>query len=160
GYYPTRNLAELVRRRSAVQEAMDGLAEGLRRYGISREAAQDPNILLRHVERIAAQVHRVLRSPPEHPPVTFPEGEDAGGVTDPEATESAWDEMFKHNRRQQERLQRAIEERRSRGEEDETAFENALDDLALDIPCEESEPAGEAWGESEQVPFTEPGEMD
>jgi hypothetical protein len=108
GYWETRDLTELARKHAVVQGAIDGLAEGLRRHGLSREAAEDPDILVRRIERIAAQVHRILQRPAEHPPVTFSE-EEAGGVPDPEATEALWDEMYKHNRRQQERLQRALE---------------------------------------------------
>jgi hypothetical protein len=36
GYWETRDLAELVRERALVQGAIDGLSEGLRRYGLSR----------------------------------------------------------------------------------------------------------------------------
>ena len=122
GYWETHDLAELVRRRSLIKAAIDGLAEGLRRYGLSREAAEDPSILLRHVERVAEQVHRILRRPAEHPPVELEDDDDFGGAADPEATEKLWDELAKHNRRQQERMQCAIEERRSRGLDDETAF--------------------------------------
>jgi hypothetical protein len=153
GYYPTRDLAELTRRHSQVQTAIDGLAEGLQRHGLSREAAEDPDILLHRIERIAAQVHRTLQRPAEHPPVTFPEGEAPGGVTDPEATEALWDELYKHNRRQQERLQRALEERRSRGEDEDRAFEKALDDLGLEPPDEEPGAADEQY--EEQEPFAE-----
>ena len=63
GYWETRDLAELVRKRALIQGAIDGLAEGLRRYGLSREAAEDPDILLRHIERVAEQVHRVTAPP-------------------------------------------------------------------------------------------------
>jgi len=154
GYYPTRDLAELTRRHSQVQKAIEGLAEGLQRHGLSREAAEDPDILLRRIERIAAQVHRTLQRPAEHPPVTFPEDETPGGVTDPEATEALWDELYKHNRRQQERVQRALEERRSRGEDEDRAFEKALDDLGLEAPDEESEATDEPWRE-EQEPFAD-----
>ena len=76
GYWETRDLAELVRKRSLTQAAIDGLAEGLRRYGLSREAAEDPDILLRHIERVAEQVHRILRRPAEHPPVAFEDDDD------------------------------------------------------------------------------------
>ena len=69
GYWETRDLAELVRNHSMTQAAIDGLAEGLRRYGLSSEAAEDPAILLRDVERVAAHVHRNLHRPAEHPPV-------------------------------------------------------------------------------------------
>lgn len=160
GYYPSRDLAELKRRHSRVQEVIEGLTEGLRRHGLSREAAEDPDILLRHIERVAAWVHRILQRPAEHPPVTFPQDEAFGGVPDPKADEALWDEMFKHNRRQQERLQRAIEERRSQGDE-ETAFENALSDLGLEVPGEEFREADEPWqddlepfgGEEGDAPF-------
>src|SRR5207302_584151 len=49
GYHPTRDLAELTRRRSLVREAIEGLAEALQRHGLSREAAEDPDLLLRHI---------------------------------------------------------------------------------------------------------------
>src|SRR5262249_17858296 len=88
GYYPTRDLAELARRRSRVREAVEGLAAGLQRHGLSREAAEDPDILLRRIERVAAQVHRILQRPAEHPPPTFPEGDAPGGGPDPEAGEA------------------------------------------------------------------------
>jgi hypothetical protein len=149
GYWETRDLAELGRRRGVVQQAIDAMADGLQRHGLSREAAEDPDILMRRIERIAAQVHRILQRPPEHPPVTF--SDDESPVPDPETTEKEWDEMFKHNRRQQERLERSMEERRSRGEDDDKAFENALDDLALEIPGEESE--DEPWRDEEKEPF-------
>jgi hypothetical protein len=156
GYYPTRDLAELTRRHSQVQGAIDGLAEGLRRHGLSPEAAEDPGILLKRIERIAAQVHRILGRPAEHPPVTFPgDGDVSSGEPDPEATEALWDEMFKHNRRQQERMHRALEERRARGEEDEAAFEKALGELGLEVPGEEAGPADEPWHDEEPEPFAE-----
>jgi hypothetical protein len=151
GYWETRDLAELIRRRSLIQEAIDGLAAGLQHHGLSPEAAEDPDILLRRIERVAAQVHRILRRPAEHPPVMFPE-EETFAVPDQDATEAQWDELFKHNRRQQERLQRALEERRSQGEDDETAFEDALHDLGLEVPGEESPSDDEPWDEDAQEP--------
>lgn len=155
GYYPTRDLAALARSRGLLKEAMAGLAEGHQRHGLSREAAEDPDIMLQRIERITAQVHRILQRPAEHPPVAFPDDE-ISGVTDPAATEALWDEMFKNNRRQQERMQRALEERRARGEDDEQAFEKALADLALDLPDEEDEPEDEPWRAADQDPFAGP----
>jgi hypothetical protein len=159
GYWETRDLAELTRRRATVQAAIDGLADGLARHGLSREAAEDPDILARHIERVAKLVHRILKRPPEHAPVTFPD--EAGGELTPEADEALWDEMYKHNRRQQERLQRAIEEHQNRGEDDDEAFENAMRDLGLEGPDEEDESweEDEAWGPAEEalaeIDFTE-----
>ena len=77
--------------------------------------------------------------------MTFDDGDDFGGAADPEATEKLWDELSKHNRRQQERMQRAIEERRSRGVDDETAFREALRDVVPDRPDEETERSDEPW---------------
>jgi hypothetical protein len=69
GYWETRDLAELRRKRGFVQDAIVGLAEGINEYGLNREAAEDPEILHTRIERIAAQVHRTLHRPVEHPPV-------------------------------------------------------------------------------------------
>ena len=154
GYWETRDLAELVRRHSLLKAAIDGLAEGLSRYGLSREAAEDPDILLRHVERVAEQVHRTLRRPAEHPPVAFEDDEFEGAVS-PEVTEKLWDELSKQNRRQQERMQRAIEELRSRGVDDETALRDALREVVPDSPDEETEESDEPWRDDEHVAFGE-----
>jgi hypothetical protein len=153
GYWETRNLAELIRLRSLTQAAIDGLAEGLRRYGLSREAAEDPDILLRHVERVAEHVHRTLGRPSEHPPVAFEDHDEFEGEPDPEATEKLWDQMFKTNRRQQERLQRAIEERRSRGVDAATALREALREVVLTVPDEEDAQSQEPWHDEEGAPF-------
>jgi hypothetical protein len=151
GYWETRDFAELRRRHSQVQQALDLMTAALQRHGLSDEAAEDPEILLRRIERIAAQVHRSLQRPAEHPPVDFPDEDSA----DPEATEMLWDELFKQNRRQQEALQRALEERRRSGEDEDTAFENALQDLGLEIPGDEPEAPEEPWHAEEPESFPE-----
>jgi hypothetical protein len=154
GYWETRDLAELARRRSLIRQAIDGLAEGLQRSGLSHEAAEDPEILARRIERIASQVQRTLRRPAEHAPVELPdEGDSFSGLArDAKATELAWDEIFKHNRRQQERLERAFEDRLSQGEDAEQALTNAIDDMAPEIPGEESDSADEPWHNDEDEP--------
>jgi hypothetical protein len=160
GYWETRDLAELTRKHRFLQAAIEGLAEGLSRHGLSWEAAEDPEILLQRIERIAAQVQRTLRRPAEHPPVRFPEEDPLPGArVDPETDEALWDEMFKHNRRQQERMQRSLEERRSRGEEDDEALENAIRDLGLELPGEEVPSADDSWSD-ERPELTLPDELD
>ena len=157
GYLPNYDLAELTRRRSQLNEAVNSLFTGLERHGLSREAAEDPEILLRRIERIATQVHRILRRPAEHPPVRSVDEDDAlSSVPDPETVESVWDALFKQNRRQQERLQRALEERRSRGQDDDTAFDNALQDIGLEAPDDESGEETEPWRVDEPDLFDEP----
>jgi hypothetical protein len=155
GYYPTRDLAELARKRASVREAPDGRIEARAGLGLSRQA-DEPEALRQRAERIAAQVSRVLQRPPEHPPVTFPDDEAFEGAEDPEVTEALWDEMYKHNRRQQEWMQRSMEERHSRGEDEEKVFERALQDLGLEIPGEEPGPMDEPWCDEEEEPFAEP----
>ena len=155
GYWETRDLAELVRKWNLTQAAIDGLAEGLRRYGLSREAAEDPDILLRHIERVAERVHRTLGRPAEHPPVEFEDDADFGGAADPESTEKLWDELAKQDRRRQERVQRAIEERLNRGLDEATAFEEALREVVPDLPDDETERFDETWRDDEHPPFDE-----
>jgi hypothetical protein len=155
GYWETRDLADLVRKRSITESAIDGLAEGLRRHGLTREAAEDPSILLRHIERVAEQVHRILRRPAEHPPVELGDDDEFGGPTAPEATERLSDELSKHNRRQQEQMHRALDERRSRGLDDATAFREALRDIIPDLPDDETKRFGEPWHDDEHPPIVE-----
>jgi hypothetical protein len=131
------------------------LAEGLRRHGLSREAAEEPSILHRHIERVAEQVHRILRRPAEHAPVEIEDDDDFGAAADPEAAEKLWDELAKQNRRQQERLQRALEERLSRGLDHETAFQEALREIVPGLPDEETDRSDEPWRGDEPLPFGE-----
>ena len=141
--------------RALTQRAIDSLAEGLRHHGISREAAEDPSILLRHIERVAEKVHRILRRPAEHPPVDFVDEDDFGGPANPEANEKLWDELEKQNRRQQERMLRAIDERRRGGLDEKTAFQDALGDIISDILDDETERLDEPWRDDGPPPFSE-----
>jgi hypothetical protein len=68
-YWATRDLAGLTTKFGHVQAAIQAMSDGLRNHGLSREAAEDPSILMSRIERIAELVHRTLARPPEHPPV-------------------------------------------------------------------------------------------
>lgn len=130
GYWETRDLATLAAKLKQVQAAINGLAEGLGRHGLSPEAAEDPKILMARIERIAGLVHRTLARPAEHPPVRL--DDDVSGFDDDAKVDDAhWDALYKENRRRQEHMQRAIEEHLARGDEledtlDEPAFEELL----------------------------------
>ena len=149
GYWETRDLAELIRKRTFIDRAIDALAEGLKQFGLSAEAAEDPEILARHIERVAAHVHRSLGRPAEHPPVEFDDDDSA----DADATEKQWDELYKHTRRQQERLQRAIEELTSRGLDHKTAFEQAMREIVPELPEDDREPAEAQWLDDDRDSF-------
>jgi hypothetical protein len=111
--------------------------------------------LLRHVERVAAHVHRILGRPAEHPPLAIEDQDDFGVEADPEAVEKQWDELSKHNHRQQERLQRAIEERLSRGLDAEIAFREALKDVVPSGFDAESDQSEEPWLDDDRTTFGE-----
>ena len=49
-------------------KALDGMTDGIQGNELDREAEQDPGILRHGIERIAAQVNRILQRPAEHPP--------------------------------------------------------------------------------------------
>ena len=155
GYWETRDLAELIRRRTFIDGAIDALAKGLQQFGLSAEAAEDPEILARHVERVAAHVHRSLGRPSEHPPVDF----DDEGSADAAATEKQWDDLYKHNRRQQERLERAIAELTSQGLDHMTAFEQAMREVVPQLHEDDVEASEEPWLDDDQDSF-EPLEDD
>jgi hypothetical protein len=161
-YWETRDLAVLRKKMEYVQSAIDGLAGGLRRHGLTAEAAEDPEILLTRITRVAQMVQRTLGRPAEHPPVHWGDDDSDAGFDNPaDGTEAQWDAEFKEQRRKQERLNRAIEERRARGEETGDALEAAMRDEGLiDLPGEPSlsdaaSEMFEAWDDDEDEPWRE-----
>ncbi len=68
GYWETRDLPGLTAKFKFLQAAMKAFTDGLERHGLSDEAAEDPEILLARIERIAQVVHRTLTKPAKHPP--------------------------------------------------------------------------------------------
>ena len=132
GYWEKRDIKLLAKNFGTLRRAIDGMAEGLRHYGLSAEAAEDPEILIQRITRIAEKVRRSLGRPSEHAPPEFPEeGSDFAQSDDPEKTEAAWNEIYKDSRRRQERFQRLLEERLARGEDHDQAFEGAMEDAGL-----------------------------
>jgi hypothetical protein len=137
GYWESRDINRLNQNFTFLQAAIDGLAQGLRRHGLSREAAEDPEILIQRIVRIAEKVKRSLGRPSEHPPPQFPEDEgEPDGAVD-ERQEAAFDELYKHSRRTSERFSRLLDERLARGEEYDDAFEGAMRDAGLAVPGDE-----------------------
>jgi hypothetical protein len=132
GYWEKRDINLLAKNFGLLRRAIDGMAEGLRHYGLSAEAAEDPEILIQRITRIAEKVRRSLGRPSEHAPPEFPEeGSEFAQSDDPEKTEAAWDEIYKDSRRRQERFQRLLEERLARGEDHDQAFEGAMEDAGI-----------------------------
>ena len=140
GYWETRDLPALRKKMEYVQSALDGLADSLRRHGLTAEAAEDPEILLARITRVAQLVQRTLGRAAEHPPVCWGDDDSEDGFDDPaDGTEAQWDADFKEQRRKQERLHRAIEERRAQGDETGDALLAAMrDEGIIDLPGEPS----------------------
>ena len=132
GYWEKRDINLLAKNFAFLKRAIDEMADGLRRHGLSAEAAEDPEILIQRITRIAEKVRRSLGRPSEHAPPEFPEeGRDFAQSAEPEKTEAAWDEIYKDSRRRQERFHRLLEERLARGEDHDQAFEAALEDAGI-----------------------------
>lgn len=143
GYWESRDAGELARRHSFLRVAIDGLAEGLQQHGLSPEAAEDPEIVIERIRRIAAKVQATIARPSEHPPAIRDEDEFGGEwPPDPEEVEAEWDAIFREQRRKQERMFRAMEERTSAGEDVEDALENAMRDVGTPIPGDTMLPLG------------------
>ena len=134
GYWEHRDPRRLAESFAKVQAAIAGFRALRSQHGLSAEAAEDPEIVAARVERIAQQVHNTLSRPSEHPPIRFTDDNDEEVAE----TEELWDQLFKNNRRKQERLNRAIEERMGRGEDAGDALENAMrDEGIIGLPGED-----------------------
>jgi hypothetical protein len=137
-YWESRDLPGLIEKHAFVQSSIDGIKEGLERHGLSSEAAEDPEIVARRIERIAEQVHRVISRPSEHPDPFCREDDESELFPDPDEVEARWDAVFRYNRRRQERLHRAIEERLQQGEPRDEALRNAFRDVGIPVPGDPS----------------------
>ncbi len=160
GYWNDRDWKGLAEKLGRMQAIIDAMAEGLRASPLSREAAEDPEIVATRVERIARQVQQTLARPPEHPPIHF----DDDGPDWDELDEAHWDASYKKQRRKQERMHRAMEEQLRTGADHAEAFDNAMrSEGIIDLPGEpdeddfapeaeasrfEIEPEDESWRES------------
>lgn len=133
GYWETRDAQELARKKSFLDRAITEFSSGLQQHGLTTEAAEDTNILLTRIERVATKVQRSIGRPAEHPPIGLAD-EDFGADRDIVETEAEYNELFKYTERRKEQLHRAIEERMQGGEDRDTAFENAMRDIGLSIP--------------------------
>jgi hypothetical protein len=151
GYWERRDLSTLTQSFARSRAAIAALADAIERSTLSPEAAEDPAILATRIERIARQVQQTLGRPSEHPPVHFASDSEDEALVDPAEDEATWDELFKNNRRKQERINRAIEERMARGEDHGEAFDNAMrDELALDLPADPDFPESD-YSDSEDT---------
>ncbi len=131
-YWEKRDAALLANRMGLVNDTIQRLSAGLTGYGLSAEAAEDPEIVAVRIARVASLVHRTLANPSDHGSDGMPSfsPDDA----DTRTAESRWDEIERFRRRTQERLQRTIQERLAQGDGIDEAVRGALRDAGLPTP--------------------------
>ena len=153
GYWEPGDLKELARRTGVPAVGHQDVGEGLEKFGLSSEAAGDPEIITARIARVAQMVQNVLKRPSEHPPVHWDDEsfalEGVGPLTPEE--EARWDASFKENRRRQERIQRAMEKHLAQGESIREAHDNSMrEETALGLPEDdiEEDEDGRGWRDS------------
>ncbi|MEX2315711.1 MAG: hypothetical protein WD669_01075 [Pirellulales bacterium] len=140
-YWQNRDVHELRQKIEFLNHATDVFTAALEGDRLSSEAREDPEILATRIERIARKVHETISRPAEHPPVHFP---DDGAPPDAAENEARWDEMFNHNRRNQERMSRVIDEKTLGGDDSEAAFHDAIEEVIAPFDwMEDDEPSEE-----------------
>jgi hypothetical protein len=159
GYYENRDVQRLSHQMKIVQNAIQSMAEGLRQYGLSSEASEDPGILATRIERIATLVHQsILRDTPRKTDIA-----DGDSMTDDtsdflnerslEEEVEAMDQLRRKNDLRSERMNRRITEACAAGMSIEEAFDLAMKEEGLPVPDRDPE---ESWMESESwQPFDE-----
>jgi len=106
--------------------------------GLSREAAEDPEIVGARLSRVAAVVRQTLGRPAQmlDPGGNSRAGQNSSRDLDDRSREQRWEQIERFRRRMQERLQRSIQERLSQGETIDQAIRGALESAGLPRPEE------------------------
>lgn len=152
GYYENRDTDHLMNQMRTLQTAIDSMAQGLRQFGLSPEAMEDPGILAMRIERIATLIHQsishdaqgdtVLRDP------NLRNDEQSNFSTERTLEEEVkeMDRLRRKNDLRSERMNRRITEARAAGMSMEEAFDLAMKEEGLPVPDRDPE---ESWMESD-----------
>lgn len=137
-YYENRDVGRLHRKLAFLRTALNAMTDGLKEYGLSEEAAEDPNILATRIERIAALVQEKMLAERRKP---------SGSADDSEAEEfheasleeevEAMDRLRRQNELRNERMTRRIAEATASGMSASQAFEMAMEEEGLSVPSRE-----------------------
>ncbi|MGB7344848.1 MAG: hypothetical protein WBD20_11575 [Pirellulaceae bacterium] len=141
-YYEDRDIHKLSQKMQFLRSAISSMAEGLREHGLSKEAAEDPNILATRIERIAALVQEKMLAPGRESGLGSQWREPSGS---PETnTDEIWhdpsldeevetmDRLRRQNDLRSERMARRIAEATASGLSAEEAFELAMQEEGLE----------------------------
>lgn len=137
-YHENRDINALNQKMQFLRTAINSMADGLREHGLSKEAAEDPNILATRIERIATLVHQKLTTNRQ------PTGRTSNPPDDDEWNERSlddevqvMDEMRRGNDLRSERMSRRIAEAAAGGLSASAAFEMAMEEEGLPVPRDE-----------------------
>ncbi len=154
-FYQARDINELVRRKQKLQTAVNQLSVGFNQYGLNSEAAEDPNILAKRIERIAALVHQKLQTNSASSDIIDDErnsdDDDAFDWREISLEEEvdSFDRLRRLSDGRSERMTRRIREATKNGLSIEDAFELAMKEEGLAPPSpQEHESTTDSWDSS------------
>ncbi len=152
GYYEDRDVNKLAKNLHQLGQAINMMADGLREYGLSPEASEDPQILITRIERIAALVHKKIHQDGASGPEcdALSSNDDWHEATLEEEV-AAMEAIRRKNILRGERMDRRINESIARGMSPSDAMKIALREEGLGLPPESSNECGEgeSWDEDE-----------
>ena len=139
-FYEHRDPRILSQKIKQLGDAIKSLGEGLQKYGLSDEAAEDPDILAMRIERVARLVAEKMRSGPTKE-ADDPEGEadEFGNEPTLEEEVETMNRLYRRNQMRSERMTRRIADATAAGMSTEEAFELAMREEGLEPPSSNGE---------------------
>ncbi|MDA1055493.1 MAG: hypothetical protein O3C40_34265 [Planctomycetota bacterium] len=134
-FYEHRDPRILSQKIKQFGDALRSLGKELQEYGLSEEAAEDPDILATRVERVARLIADRMRSgPTKEVDDSADEDDDSWNEPTLEEEVEAMDRLHRRNQRRSERMTRRIAGATAAGMSTEEAFELAMREEGLDPP--------------------------
>ena len=145
GYFENRSIPALHEKMLRMREAIDSLAQGLQEYGLSEEAAEDPQILAARIERVARLVQQKICEhndtakeacdrPEDHLPA---ESSHQWQELSLEEEVEVMDQLRRRNELRGQRMSRRISEATAGGLSHEQALEMAMREEGIPVPSAE-----------------------
>ena len=142
GYAENRNIADLKHKQDFLAGAIQSLADGYKAHGLSREAAEDPNIVASRIERVAQLVHQTMQgeSATRNQKTEDPLNVENNFEAPLEEQVAEMDVLRRKNNLRSERMLRRITEATASGQTVEEAFRLAMEQEGLgEFPSSDSD---------------------
>lgn len=155
-YYENRDVHQLHQKLKHLRSAISSIADGLGDHGLSAEAAEDPNILAKRIERVAALVQqKILADQDESKSFEREDDQPEAEWNEPSLEDEVetMDRLRRKNDLRSERMSRRITEATASGMSTEEAFKLAMEEEGLPTPDREADQQydptpSEPWMES------------